>query len=71
MYKRQVKGFAPPYTTHYLSYSIEKVENLIKVHFKESVDGYHRNFHHKIKLRLPQHLKGHVKFNDHLNNLDD
>ena len=66
-----VKGFAPPYTTHYLSYSIEKVETLIKVSFKESVDGYHRNFNHKFKLRLPKHLKGHVKFNDHLNNLDD
>ena len=66
-----VKGFAPPYTTHYLSHSIEKVEKLIKVHFKESVDGYHRNFNHKFNLRLPKHLKGHVKFNDHLNNLDD
>jgi len=63
-----VKGFAPPYTTHYLSHSIEKVEKLIKVHFKESVDGYHRNFHHKFKLRLPQKLKGHIKFNDYLNN---
>ena len=63
-----VKGFAPPYTTHYLSYSIEKVENLIKVRFKESVDGYHRNFRHKFKLRLPQHFKGHIKFNDYLNN---
>ena len=63
-----VKGFAPPYTTHYLSYSIEKIENLIKVHFKESVDGYHRNFRHKFKLRLPQHFKGNIKFNDYLNN---
>ena len=63
-----VKGFAPPYTTHYLSYSIKKVETLIKVRFKESVDGYHRNFRHKFKLRLPQHFKGHIKFNDYLNN---
>ena len=63
-----VKGFAPPYTTHYLSYSIEKIENLIKVHFKESVDGYHRNFRHKFKLTLPKKLKGHIKFNDYLNN---
>ena len=61
-----VKGFAPPYTTHYLSYSIEKVEKLIKVHFKESVDGYHRNFRHKFKLTLPHHLKGQIKFNDYL-----
>ena len=66
-----VKGFAPPYTTHYLSYSIEKVENLIKINFKESVGGYHRNFHHKFKLRLPQKLKGHTKFNDYLNPLTD
>ena len=66
-----VKGFAPPYTTHYLSHSIEKVEKLIKVHFKESVDGYQRNFHQKFKLRLPERLKGHVKFNDYLNNLED
>ena len=63
-----VEGFAPPYTTHYLSHSIEKVEKLIKVHFKESVDGYHRNFRQKFKLRLPQKLKGHIKFNDYLNN---
>ena len=66
-----VRGFAPPYTTHYLSYSIEKVENLIKINFKESVVGYHRNFHHKFKLRLPQKLKGHTKFNDYLNPLTD
>ena len=63
-----VKGFAPPYTTHYLSYSIEKIENLIKVHFKESIDGYHNNFRYKFKLRLPHHLKGQIKFNDYLNN---
>ena len=61
-----VKGFAPPYTTHYLSYSIEKIENLIKVHFKESIDGYHKNFRYKFKLRLPHHLKGQIKFNDYL-----
>ena len=66
-----VRGFAPPYTTHYLSYSIEKVENLLKINFKESVGGYHRNFHHKFKLRLPQKLKGHTKFNDYLNPLAD
>ena len=59
-----VKGFAPPYTTHYLSYSIEKVEDLIKVHFKESVDGYHRKFRHTFELKLPKKLKGHTKFND-------
>ena len=66
-----VKGFAPPYTTHYVSYSIENIENILKVHFKESVDGYHRNFRHKFKLRLPQHFKGHIKFNDYLINYDD
>ena len=66
-----VRGFAPPYTTHYLSYSIEKVEYLIKVSFKESVDGYHRNFRHIFKLRLPQKLKGHTKFNDYLNSSAD
>ena len=59
-----VKGFAPPYTTHYLSYSIEKVEDLIKVHFKESVEGYHRSFSHTFELNLPKKLKGHAKFND-------
>ena len=59
-----VKGFAPPYTTHYLSYSIEKVEDLIKVHFKESVEGYHREFSHTFELNLPKKLKGHTKFND-------
>ena len=63
-----VRGFAPPYTTHYLSYSIEKIEKLKKIHFKESVEGYQRNFHHKFKLRLPEHLKEHFKFNDYLNN---
>jgi len=66
-----VRGFAPPYTTHYLNYSIEKAENLKKVHFKESVDGYHRNFRHTFKLRLPQKLKGHTKFNDYLNSSAD
>ena len=59
-----VKGFAPPYTTHYLSYSIEKVEDLIKVHLKESVEGYHREFSHTFELNLPKKLKGHTKFND-------
>ena len=59
-----VKGFAPPYTTHYLSYSIEKVEDLIKVHFKESVEGYHREFSHTFELILPKKFKGHTKFND-------
>ena len=59
-----VKGFAPPYTTHYLSYSIEKVEDLIKVHFNESVEGYHREFSHIFELNLPKKLKGHTKFND-------
>tara|TARA_B100000686_G_scaffold245290_1_gene254510 strand:- start:43 stop:387 length:345 start_codon:yes stop_codon:yes gene_type:complete len=61
-----VKGFAPPYTTHYLSYSIEKVEDLIKVHFKESVDGYHRKTRHTFELKLPKKLKGHTKFNDYI-----
>ena len=59
-----VKGYAPPYTSHYLSYSIEKVEDLIKVHFKESVEGYHREFSHTFELKLPKKLKGHTKFND-------
>ena len=59
-----VKGFAPPYTTHYLSYSIEKGEDLIKVHFKESVEGYHREFSHTFELILPKKFKGHTKFND-------
>ena len=63
-----VKGFAPPYTTHYLNHSIEKIENLIKVHFKESIDGYHKNFLYKFKLRIRHHLKGQIKFNDYLNN---
>ena len=63
-----VRGFAPPYTSHYLSYSIEKVENLKKVHIEESVEVYHRNFRHIFKLILPQNLKVHVKFNDDLNN---
>ena len=61
-----VKGFAPPYTTHYLSYSIEKVEDLTKVHFKESVEGYHREFSHTFELYLPKKLKGHTKFNDYI-----
>ena len=59
-----VKGFAPPYTTHYLSYSIEKVEDLIKVHFKESVEGYHRAFNNIFELILPKKFKGHTKIND-------
>ena len=59
-----VKGFAPPYTTHYLSYSIEKVEDLIKVNFKESVEGYHREFSHTFELILPKKFKGHTKIND-------
>ena len=62
-----VKGFAPPYTTHYLSYSIEKVEDLIKVNFKESVEGYHREFSHTFELILPKKFKGHTKFNDFFN----
>ena len=62
-----VKGFAPPYTTHFLDYSIEKVEDLMKFNFKESVEGYHRNFIHTFRLRLPKHHKGHVKFYDSLN----
>ena len=63
-----IRGFAPPYTTHYLSYSIEKVENFVKIHFKETVDGYHRKFRHTFELRLPKKLKGNVKFNDYQNN---
>ena len=59
-----VKGFAPPYTTHYLNYSIEKGEDLINVHFKESVEGYHREFSHTFELILPKKFKGHTKFND-------
>ncbi len=61
-----VKGFAPPYTTHYLSYSIAKIEDLIKVHFNESVEGYHREFRHTFELKLPIKFKEHTKFNDYI-----
>ena len=62
-----VKGFAPPYTSHFLNFSIEKVEDLMKVNFKETVKGYHRNFIHSFRLILPKHLKGNVQFYDSLN----
>ena len=45
-----------------------KVENFVKIHFKETVDGYHRKFRHTLELRLPKILKGNVKFNDYHSN---
>lgn len=61
-----IQGFAPPYTTHYLSFSTESVESLTRLRFKETVEGYNRKFHQIFEIRLPQRLKGHIVFNDSL-----
>lgn len=66
-----IQGFAPPYTTHYLSFSTETVETLIRLRFKETVDGYNRRFNQIFELRLPQRLRGHIVFNDSMHALKE
>jgi membrane-associated PAP2 superfamily phosphatase len=56
----EIRGFAPPHTTHYLSFSSKTNESTAKLLFKETVDGYQRGFQQILKLRLPERYKGHL-----------
>jgi len=56
----EIRGFAPPHTTHYLSFSSKTNESTAKLLFKETVDGYQRGFRQILKLRLPERYKGHL-----------
>ena len=40
----EIQGFAPPKTTHYLSFSTVAVESILTLRFKENVVGYQRKF---------------------------
>ena len=56
----EIRGFAPPHTTHYLNFSSKTNESTAKLLFKETVDGYQRGFRQILKLRLPERYKGHL-----------
>ena len=52
-----IQGFAPPHTTHYLSFTTETAESTMAMKFKENIVGYHREFEKNLDLRLPEKLK--------------
>jgi membrane-associated PAP2 superfamily phosphatase len=56
----EIRGFAPPHTTHYLNFSSKTNESTAKLLFEETVDGYQRGFQQILKLRLPERYKGHL-----------
>ena len=56
----EIQGFAPPKTTHYLSFSTVAVESILTLRFKENVVGYQREFQQTLALRFPEHLRGRV-----------
>ena len=56
----EIRGFAPPHTTHYLKFSSKTDKSTSKLLFKETVDGYQRGFRQILKLRLPERYKGHL-----------
>ena len=56
----EIQGFAPPKTTHYLSFSTVAVESILTLRFKENVVGYQRKFRKILALRFPEHLRGRV-----------
>ena len=56
----EIQGFAPPHTTHYLSYNSKTEQSTSNLFFKETVEGYHREFKQILKLRLPERYKGNL-----------
>ena len=56
----EIRGFAPPHTTHYLNFSSKTEKSTSKLYFKETVDGYQRGFKQILKLRLPKRYKDHL-----------
>lgn len=52
-----IQGFAPPHTTHYLSFTTVTEESAITLQFNENIVGYHRDFEKILVLRLPEHIK--------------
>ena len=56
-FKLTVQGFAPPQTTHYLSFTTITADSVITLQFNENIVGYHREFEQNLALRLPEHIK--------------
>jgi len=56
----EIQGFAPPHTTHYLSFSTATEDSTLTLRFKENVVGYQREFQQTLALRFPEHLRGRV-----------
>ena len=56
-FNMQIRGFAPPYTTHYLSFTTVTTGATTKLKFKEDIIGYHRDIRQNIVIRLPEHVK--------------
>ena len=53
----QVRGFAPPYTSHYLSFTTVTTGAAAKLKFQENIVGYHRDIRQNLVIRLPKHIK--------------
>ena len=58
----EIKGFAPPFTTHYLNFITKNIGETMKLNFKENVFGYQRNFKQSLKISLPYKFKDSIKF---------
>ena len=56
-FRMQIRGFAPPYTTHYLSFTTVTTGAAAKLKFKENIVGYHRDIRQNLVIRLPKHIK--------------
>ena len=52
-----IQGFAPPHTTHYLTFTTVTEESALTLQFNENIVGYHRDFEKILVLRLPEHIK--------------
>ena len=60
-YLLEIKGYAPPYTTHYLNFVPKINGNVMKLQFNETIKGYKRDFSHHLDLTLPSRFNGNLE----------
>ena len=56
----EIKGYAPPFTTHYLNFVPKNIKKTMRLSFKENVFGYQRNFKPNLKINIPSIFKNNI-----------
>ena len=57
----EIKGYAPPFTTHYLNFVPNDIEGTMKLSFTENVFGYQRDFQQNLKILIPYKFQDSIK----------